>query len=291
MKVVKFHGGLGNQMFQYCLYKKLNMMGNYVEADLSFFKKVKAHNGFELEKIFDLQLKKANLNLENFLFSKKILYKYKRSFLKKLKQFKIYTFSDTVYDEEILLDSSKTILYEGYWQSEKYFKDIKEEILKEFIFPEIKDESNLKFLKMIESTNSVSIHVRRGDYVGHPQLDGLAPIYYYQKAIEYMKEKIKEPKFYIFSNDLEWCKKNLNLSEDESILVEGNFGEKSYIDIQLMSRCKHNIIPNSSFSWWGAWLNQNVNKIVIAPERWFSIESRFSYEDIVPVDWIKLKNY
>ncbi|MGL5933407.1 MAG: alpha-1,2-fucosyltransferase [Cetobacterium sp.] len=291
MKIIKFHGGLGNQMFQYCLYKNLLLRNYDVIADLSFFKKVKSHNGFELEKIFCLELKKCDLNLENFLFSKKIFFKLQRSILKKIKRFKIYTFSDTLYDEKILIDECKTILYEGYWQSEEYFQNIKEEILKDFTFPEIEDENNLKFLKNIELTNSVSIHIRRGDYVGHPQLDGLAPIEYYQSAIKYIKKNIENPIFYIFSNDLDWCKENLDLNQNECILVEGNGGEKSYIDIQLMSKCKHNIIPNSSFSWWGAWLNQNKNKIVIAPERWFSLESKFKYDDIVPKNWIKLKNY
>lgn len=291
MKIVKFHGGLGNQMFQYCFYEKLFLENKDVVADLSFFKKVKAHNGFELEKIFKIELKEIDEKTEEFIYSKKRILKLKKSIFKKIKKFKIYTFADTVYDSKIMKDSSEIIFYDGYWQSEKYFDDIKKLIYKKFSFPEIVDLKNKVISEKIKLENSVSIHARRGDYVGHPQLDGLASIEYYKKAIEYIRLKVKNPKFFIFSNDLKWCEDNLPLSKDELQLVDGNFGENSYRDMQLMSLCKHNIIPNSSFSWWGAWLNKNPDKIVIAPERWFSEESQFSYDDIVPKSWIKLKNF
>lgn len=291
MKIIKFHGGLGNQMFQYCFYKRMMLESDEVLADTSFFKKIKAHNGLEIERLFNIKLNKIDKKIERFLFSKNKIIKLKRSVLKKINRFKIYTYFDTVYDESIITNSRRFSYYEGYWQSEKYFKVIKEEIRKKLIFPEIVEEKNLQILKNIREENSISIHVRRGDYVGHPQLDGLAPIEYYEKAIEYLKKKIENPKFFIFSNDLSWCKENLPLKENEYEVVEGNTGDSSYIDMQLMSLCKHNIIPNSSFSWWGAWLNKNPQKIVIAPERWFTKESKFLYEDIVPKEWIKLKNY
>ena len=291
MKIIKFHGGLGNQMFQYCFYKRMMLESDEVLSDTSFFKKVKAHNGLEIERLFNIKFNKIDKKIEIFLFSKNKIIKLKRSVLKKINRFKIYTYFDTVYDESIITNSRRFSYYEGYWQSEKYFKVIKEEIRKKLIFPEIVEEKNLQILKNIREENSISIHVRRGDYVGHPQLDGLAPIEYYEKAIEYLKKKIENPKFFIFSNDLSWCKENLPLKENEYEVVEGNTGDNSYIDMQLMSLCKHNIIPNSSFSWWGAWLNKNPQKIVIAPERWFTKESKFLYEDIVPKEWIKLKNY
>ncbi|MGL5056252.1 MAG: alpha-1,2-fucosyltransferase [Fusobacteriaceae bacterium] len=290
IKIVKFHGGLGNQMFQYCFYKRLSFENKDVFSDLSFFKKFEAHNGFELERIFNIKLRLMDSKLELFLISKDKISKIRRSFFKKIKKFKIHTFSDTFYDEEILKDKTETIFYEGYWQSEKYFKNIEDEIKTEFIFPQINEENNLKILDKIKKENSISIHVRRGDYIGHPQLDGLASIKYYEKAIEYIKKRVHNPKFFIFSNDLLWCKDNLPLTENEYIAVEGNSKEKSFRDLQLMSQCKHNIIPNSSFSWWGAWLNKNPQKIVIAPKKWFTCKSEFRYDDIVPKDWIKLKN-
>lgn len=291
MKIIKFHGGLGNQMFQYCFYKRMMLESDEVLADTSFFKKVKAHNGLEIERLFNIKLNKIDKKIERFLFSKNKITKLKRSILKKINRFKVYTYFDTVYDESIIINPKKYSFYEGYWQSEKYFKTIEDIIRKKIIFPEIVEEKNLKILKNIQEENSISIHVRRGDYVGHPQLDGLAPVEYYEKAIEYLKKKIENPKFFIFSNDLSWCKENLPLKENEYEVVEGNTGNNSYIDMQLMSLCKHNIIPNSSFSWWGAWLNKNPQKIVIAPERWFTKESKFLYGDIVPKEWIKLKNY
>lgn len=278
-------------MFQYCFYERLIKENYEVLADTSFFKKIKVHNGLELERLFNIKLNKVDKKMESFSFSKNRFTKLKRSILKKINRFKIYTYFDTVYDESIIISSVGCSFYEGYWQSEKYFKAIEEDIRKKFIFPEIKDEKNLKILKSIKEENSVSIHIRRGDYVGHPQLDGLAPIEYYEKAVEYIKQKVEKSKFFIFSNDLSWCKENLPFKEGEYEVVDGNYGENSYIDMQLMSLCKHNIIPNSSFSWWGAWLNKNPKKIVVAPERWFTKESKFQYEDIVPKKWIKLKNY
>ena len=179
--------------------------------------------------------------------------------------------------------------YIGYWQSEKFFKDISDEIRKDFSFPKFTSEKNLEILKLIKSYNSVSIHIRRGDYLQNRGFNGLAPLEYYQKAIEYIKNKIENPHFFIFSNDIEWCRKNLSI--ENSYYIDWNRGEESYRDMQLMSLCKHNIIPNSTFSWWGAWLNKNPNKIVIAPEKWFNDCVNIDYSNIVPETWIKIKNY
>lgn len=286
MKVIKIKGGLGNQMFQYAFYKSFeNRSETYVNFD--FFKKNKAHNGLELEKLFEIELE--NNELIDFLLRKNFITNFIRSISKKLGLLKIYKFEDTCYEEKIIKDKTNLIIYDGYWQSEKYFKNIEVEIKKEFTFPKL-DIKNQDIAIQIKNEESVSVHVRRGDYIGNKVLGGLITKEYYEKAMEYIERYIQKPKYYIFSDDIEWCKKELDLDGREVIFITHNKGEESYKDMQLMSLCKHNIIPNSSFSWWGAWLNENPNKIVIAPKRWFTKESRYKYEDIVPESWIKIDN-
>ncbi|MDX8335948.1 alpha-1,2-fucosyltransferase [Candidatus Cetobacterium colombiensis] len=289
MKLVNISGGLGNQMFQYAFYlslKNKNKNKN-IFCDISFYKITNSHNGFELKNIFKVN----ESEFKNKYYSNNIIWKVLREILKKIKLLDIKKNIGGEYKENLdKLDSFLTI-YDGYWQNEKYFKDIEDELREKFVFTKIEDSRNLKILKKIQQTNSVSIHIRRGDYIGHPHLDGLAPIKYYKDAIEYIKSKIENPIFIIFSNDIKWCKEKLKLEEDQVEFIDWNIKEKSYIDMQLMSNCKHNIIPNSSFSWWGAWLNKNSNKIVIAPEKWFKGIDEKNYKEIVPKSWIKMNNF
>ena len=285
MRVVKMKGGLGNQMFQYAFYKSLKLKNEKVFFNLEHYRSTKEHNGLEIEKIFNIKLK-TDTKIE-WLLKKNWLTNLIRSIMKKIKIMKIYSIPDIVYDEKILKSPEKIVVYSGYWQSEKYFKEIENEIRKVFSFPEL-DGKNKEIEKKIVNEESIAIHVRRGDYINHPTLGGLVTSEYYTKAMEYMERCIQNPKYYIFSDEIEWCKKELDLEGREVVFINHNKGEESYKDIQLMSLCKHNIIPNSSFSWWGAWLNRNPKKVVIAPKRWFTKESGYRYTDIVPESWIKL---
>lgn len=291
MHAVWIAGGLGNQMFQYAFYKMLESKGNNIGCDLSFFKNNKAHNGYELENIFNIKLKEVDSFVSSVFSSKNLLLKILRKGLLVGGIIKKYSYEDSKYHNWIKNKHSKIVYFQGYWQSEKYFKEIEKNIRLEFKFPEITENRNIELLRRIKIRNSVSVHIRRGDYIGNPYLDGLGSIEYYKESIEYMRKKIENPIFLIFSNDIDWCKENLNLKSEEVIYVDWNKDNKSYRDMQLMSLCKHNIIVNSSFSWWGAWLNSNVNKIVIAPEKWFTDNSGLDYKDIVPENWIKIKNY
>lgn len=296
MKIVYISGGLGNQMFQYAFYRKLKeTYKENVLVNLSYFSEIKKGYencfGYDLYKIFNLNLKTHNdlifnINSNKIFIGKRILFK-----IFKILDIFIY-FEDRSLSEEKNLQkiNKKDFKYFwGYWQSEKYFKDIEEIIKEVFIFPKLEDKANLDILDIIQKTESVSIHIRRGDYVGNIGQGGLAPLEYYQKAVEHIKNKVKNPYFFIFSNDIEWCQENIKL--ENSYYIDWNTGENSYKDMQLMSLCKHNIIPNSTFSWWGAWLNKNPNKIVIAPEKWFNECSNINDLGIVPEKWIKIKNY
>ena len=214
----------------------------------------------------------------------------------KYKQFKLVEDTFQPFDP-MVLKAGKNVYLEGYWQSEKYFKEIEYIIRKDLIIkPNLKGR-NKDIAKKIVSENSISLHIRRGNYVANPEIfkvHGTCEQEYYYEAIDYITENVKEPYFYIFSDEIEWAKDNFKI-EYAHTFVDINIGfdgenyqdEKNYEDLRLMSLCKHNIIANSSFSWWGAWLNQNPEKIVIAPKKWFNDES-LDTSDLIPNSWIRI---
>jgi hypothetical protein len=176
----------------------------------------------------------------------------------------------------------------GVWQSEKYFKDMENIIRKEFTLREDVTKKTEDWINKIETTHSVSIHIRRGDYISNKktiQKHGVCPIEYYTKAVQFVSGKLQDPKFFVFSDDVEWAKNNLVINYQTYFVSDINIPD--YEEIIIMSKCKHNIIANSSFSWWGAWLNENKNKIVIAPKKWFS-SNYTDTKDLIPQNWIRL---
>jgi hypothetical protein len=177
----------------------------------------------------------------------------------------------------------------GYFQSEKYFLSEEKTIRADFNFMPQMDEANSALARQIKSSNSVSLHVRRGDYVSNAQASQnhpLCSIDYYKSAVNGIQEKYKNVSFFVFSDDMEWTKENIKI-DSPIIYSDHNRGDKSYNDMRLMSLCKHNIIANSSFSWWGAWLNINENKTVIAPKIWFS-DISMDTSDLIPNNWLKI---
>lgn len=282
MKIVRFLGGLGNQMFQYAFYKSLEYQNIKVYADLSHFGNYDKHNGYELSRIFGIRLKHApNLFLELLKpQQEKWIYRKARRVLglrKSYQEEKIeFSYDPNVYSK------GNNYLW-GYWQNESYFNNIRVNLLHDFNFPKPEDKRNESVLKDIMDSVSVSLHVRRGDYLKDQNLGEICTSEYYNLAITYIKNKVTAPKFYIFSDDITWCKNHLS-DEENMIFVDWNTGMDSYNDMYLMSNCKHNIIANSSFSWWGAWLNSNPTKIVISPSQWIkNSELTLSLND-----WIKL---
>lgn len=192
-----------------------------------------------------------------------------------------------IFEQEVLKKRFGLSFYIGFWQTEKYFSSIREEILTTFTFDKkmISLQTN-NILHLIKNTNSVSIHIRRGDYLqkGVKEIFGnICTPTYYDKAISEIKNRIDNPNFFVFSNDIEWVKENISIPSPN--YIDWNKGTDSWQDMFLMSQCKYNIIANSTFSWWGAWLNQNDNKIVIAPKRFLNdIET----PDIFPKEWITI---
>jgi hypothetical protein len=284
MKIVKLLGGLGNQMFQYAFYRSLQNKGINVYADLSDFDEYPLHNGYELERVFNLSVKtpgKFLLNLFRPNQSKWIFRKLKR--ILNLKKTYIVEENEFTFDASFFNNANQ--YYSGYWQNEEYFNHIADQIKHDFKFPEIAGIENQTVLQQIINTESIAIHVRRGDYLKDTLLGGICNLDYYEQAILSINSKIKDPQFFVFSDDMAWCRQNLNM--ENATYIDWNKGSNSYIDMQLMSNCKHNIIANSSFSWWGAWLNNNSNKVVIAPKKWVNnLTTRDP--DICPKSWIKI---
>lgn len=177
----------------------------------------------------------------------------------------------------------------GYWQSSRYFKDVEQAMRDRFAFRSFLSDRNREIAQEIGTVNSVSLHVRRGDYADNFMnffKIGLCPLSYYETAIQYVAGRVENPIFFIFSDDIDWVRENLKIKGDVCF-IDHNRGIESYNDLHLMCLCKHHIIANSSFSWWGAWLNPNKEKIVIAPQRWFA--SYFiNTKDVIPDGWIRL---
>lgn len=298
MICIQLMGGLGNQMFQYACGKALSQKyQTELVLDISRLhdKKnvVKITNRSYGLNIFQLNVKEANKR--DLKKTKPIIYKILNVLSIKLGfsgiQFSKYFIENKNSYNSAILKVSKDCFLSGYWQSPYYFESIESLIREEFKFKNILDDNeNMERFNFIINSCSVSLHIRRTDLVNNKNhnIHGTCSIEYYNNAIEYISKRLVTPHFVIFSDDIEWAKDNLKLNFP-CTYISGNNGNKSYIDMQLMSNCKHNIIANSSFSWWGAWLNENHNKIVIAPKKWFSVNILNEQTiDLIPVKWIRL---
>lgn len=186
-----------------------------------------------------------------------------------------------------LFGFNNQIYLRGFWQSYQYFEDIREVLLNDFTFKKPASGKNAEWFNLALESNSVSIHVRRGDYVSVAQANkshGVMEVPYYEQAIKAVAQRIGKVRFFVFSDDMPWVRENLKLPED-TVFIEGNDGEAAFEDMRLMTQCRHNIIANSSFSWWGAWLNQHPGKLVVAPNQW-TTSVELKNITLAPAEWI-----
>lgn len=287
MVIIEMSGGLGNQMFQYALYRKFESLHKEVALDTSFFRSQQRLRKLEIG-IFDIKYREITDKDAAYIRG----YGYHDSILDKIRyrikpsRYFIYEDKIEMYQPEIF-DMNEVYL-SGYWQNEKYFSDIAEEIRKEFHFHSDMGKQNEEILCKLQMENSVSIHIRRSDYLSVENKDVYGNICtekYYENAVAYIEDHVTKPYYYLFTDDVEWVKEHMNYPN--MTIVEQNTGKNAYMDMYLMSQCKHNIIANSSFSWWGAWLNQNDSKIVLAPEKWFG---NHKTADIICEGWIPINN-
>ena len=280
MIITKLKGGLGNQLFQYAAGRAVALHHKVpLKLDLTIFETNKLHNGYRLDQFAiqsDIATKNEIFNLKggnSVLFSALR----KAGFVKRKSYFKEKRSSH--FDASIF--KNNFIYLDGYWQNELYFSDIRELLLRELSPISSMNDLGNAYLEPIKNSNSVSLHVRRGDYLNLKNV-GVLDVDYYMKAVEYIRTNVEKPIFFIFSDDLEWCKNSLGFLEG-CIYVDRTQTEID--DLKLMSFCRHNIIANSSFSWWGAWLNQNPKKTVIAPKGWLLNDPGSS--NVILSDWVK----
>jgi hypothetical protein len=288
MIITRLFGGLGNQLFQYALARRLSILHNVaLKLDVSQIETYKIRkyslNPFNIIEDFITEKDIARIKGRGLLsfrrLTEKILPYYKRSYVCE----RFFHFDPNI------LSSPKNVYLNGFWQSEKYFKDIEDVIRREFTIKIKPDSNNKQITKLIKSVNAVSLHVRRTDYISNAamnQFHGTCDLVYYQRAVEIIAREVLSPHFFVFSDDILWAKNNLIL-EYPTVFISHNNNTKDFEDLRLITQCKHHIISNSSFSWWGAWLNEKHDKIVIAPKKWFNDES-IDTRDLIPETWIRI---
>ena len=295
MIVTKIQAGLGNQMFQYAVGLSLAQKHQTeLVLDITSYENMHKDDtprNYELD-VFNIR---GRIAAEaDFAIIKTS--EYRRTLQDKIKHRlaignAVFYYGETSssFDPRLLLLKNNTYL-SGWWQSEKYFTDVRSQLLEDFSPSKKPSANTLKMITEATGCESISVHVRRGDYVTNKHANahhGTATLDYYNAAALFMKSFMPNAKFFVFSDDIAWCKKHLNFGSN-TVYVTGNDGKDAYQDLLIMKACKHNIIANSSFSWWGAWLNENTSKIVIAPRAWYTDPIKNREADIVPDSWMRM---
>lgn len=287
MVLVNLMGGLGNQAFQYATGRSLSIkLNTELKLDHSFLeadtKGQYTQRHYELSVFNGPQLRATEDDLMLVAKARK-----QGLFSKLFSGSKITLFNENGFPYNTPIEAvSGDVYLNGFWQSEKYFKGIRQTLLYNLSLKVALSSEAAKLKDEIKKQEvAVSLHFRRGDYVNLSSASafhGVAGLDYYQKAVELISSKMENPVFYIFSDEIDWVKQNFQLPGAKYIS-----GLKSYEDLELMKTCRHNIIANSSFSWWGAWLNDNTRKIVVAPRNWFK-DTSVNTTDLIPASWQKI---
>ncbi len=289
MIVSKLVGGLGNQMFQYAAGRALSLrLGVPLYIDRRSFNNGYKLRNYELEH-FQIVAQDAPVGVLPTVsgdgFLSRVVRRWLGSGINVFYREKSFAF-DVGFEQ---LGANTYI--EGYWQSERYFFDVNEQIRKDFKLIESPSGENQVWLDKINNTLSVSLHVRRGDYVSNPvanQVHGTCGLDYYVNAIAALSGQLQgDPEFFVFSDDPAWVREHLSFGPYRRHFIDHNGAQNGHEDLRLMTACKHNIIANSTFSWWGAWLNPHPRKIVIAPARWFRDET-MNDADLIPEGWLRV---
>lgn len=296
MKIVDVVGGLGSQMFAYAfsMALKKHYGDSEVLCDFGAYLKHgrKDHNGAELNRIFTINEESSQGVLSFILHSPNLLARLLRRLIRFSIFFKVHTAEQLHYNyDETVFTQRGWVIFRQCWTSWRYFQDVEDKVRETFVFPPLSGAKNLEVVNKMKEGNSVALHVRRGDYVGNKVLGGLIDKSYYVKAIDTITQQVPSAIFFVFSDDVAWCKQHLvQLISERCIFIDWNVGSESYIDMQLMAICKHHIIPNSTFSWWGAYLAQSREQIVVSPKVWANKETGIYLEDMNLPSWHVLDN-
>ncbi|UWR52721.1 alpha-1,2-fucosyltransferase [Phaeobacter inhibens] len=283
MIITRLHGRLGNQMFQYAAGRALaDRLGVSLTLDS---RGAELRGEGVLTRVFDLDLATPDI-LPPLRQRAPLGYALWRGLGQHLGTGpKLRREVGQGYNPDFVDWSDNSYLH-GYWQSERYFAQSAERIRRDFTFPEYSNQQNAEMAARIGETNAISLHVRRGDYLtlaAHVLCDQA----YYEAALAQVLDGLKgQPTVYVFSDDPQWAKENLPLPCDK-VVVDFNGADTDYEDMRLMSLCKHNIIGNSSFSWWAAWLNQTPDRRVAGPAKWFG-DPKLNNPDILPPGWLRI---
>ncbi len=282
---VRLMGGLGNQLFQYATARSVaDQLGLDLVLDDRYIVRKSQHTGLAIG-LFNIRAQLAG-PVEHSLFSESIV-RVARLFRHYKRPLGNILWESSFHYDAGIQSARAAMLLCGFWQSERYFfnSDALRQDLK------LQSDFDVKakdLMGAVQSPTSISVHIRRGDYQSHPKAlerFGICSIGYYQAAVNHMRQHIPKPQFIVFTDDPKWVRSHLDLGQDYILGSELNLSPEQ--DLMLMSFCHHQIIANSTFSWWSAWLNKQPDKIVISPAPWFD-DSGFSDKDLIPHGWLRM---
>ena len=290
MVFVRLSGGLGNQLFQYAAARRVAHINNApLKLDVSGFESYKLHTyslkHFTIQEGFASSEEIARFNSAGLANHISLWVQKLRPYYRRARVVERYFH----FDANILKISSKNVYLDGYWQSERYFKDIELLLRRELTVKPAPDAVNVAMSERIRGVRSVSLHIRRRDYISNPitqQVHGACSLDYYAAAIAQLNDRVENPHFFVFSDHPQWARASLKL-QHPTTFVTHNGPDRNYEDLRLMSLCQHHIIANSTFSWWGAWLCANPDKLVFAPQKWFRTPDR-NTKDLIPETWQRI---
>lgn len=284
MIIARLQGGMGNQLFQYAAVKalaaKLNVpfkLDNITSLPKDKLRKIAL---LDFQATIDLA---SGKEMKQFIYFPS-LYRHWPAFFARLGK-NIYREPHFHFDQHFFR-LTEPVFIDGFWQSHLYFKDIEATIRQDFLLQEYLIKNVKQKGEELKNKNSVAVHIRRGDFL-HPNAaayHGILGTDYYAKAITLIREKVPGSSVHYFSDDIEWVKRNLPSGNAEFV---SSHTVSAIEDFFLMTQCRHNIIANSSFSWWTAWLNNNPDKIVVAPKKWFT-DSSINTNDLIPAEWLRI---
>jgi hypothetical protein len=288
--IVRLQGGVGNQLFQYAVGKAVSLkLNRQLLVDPRTILPEAPARQYSLDRFcVSCQVASGRQAWCTRWLGSVRLGRAFRSVYWPARRYRYVRDRELGYQPEVFDDHDGPVVLHGYWQSHKYFSDIEPVLRQDLRFLDGPDERNREILQQIRDCEAVCVHVRRGDYVSIPlfaQTIGSCDVQYYRRAVERLSQAVVRPHFFVFSDDPEWARCELTFPGPTHV-VDHNLGKSDTEDLRLMAACRHFIIANSSFSWWGAWLADSPNKTVVAPVQWF-VHDKSPPEDRIPAQWIR----
>lgn len=293
MVIVRFKGGMGNQMFQYALGLQL---ARQLSTGLTFDPTNLLYRNNPPDFVYrNYDLDVFQPKETNFIAAPALLAPVFNLRVKKLSQglrwlvarnYPVIKEKHFHFDPTVLARPREGVIYDGWWQSPKYFAGVEDKVRRDFCFSRAIIPASRELLSRIENANAICLNVRRTDFLKVDTLNATNKEYFLRGA-DYLGRKLSEPRFFVFSDDVTWCRENIKLDHPTEFVEHGHKGYKFGNYMQLMTRCKHFLIPNSSFAWWAAWLNTGADKVVVAPEDWFT-DPEINTTDLVPTSWERM---